>query len=514
MGCGVRRSPLSVITRTTARPHRLRRWWDRRAIRPAFGTLAVVGTMATALIVFAGGRVGPIRGTVRLTSWLGIVAARGVNPGTHPLPGLELLVGILVLIGVWLLTVRSLRGATMSVRRVWVLAACWSLPLIVGPPLLSGDVLTYAAQGLLVVRHLDPYHVGPAALGRGPAVVAVDPRWRSAPSPYGPVATAVQWASAQIGGGAVGAVVVLKVVAAISAFAAGVFAADLAPRRLRASAVTLTVLNPVMLLQVVSAGHLEGLMVALLLAAFVAVRRHHPYLGLGLACIAAAVKAPALIAVAVIVVYLVVETPERRRVVAGIRSTLTAAGVLIVTGALVPDGWGWLHTALSTPGQGHTPAAPTSLVTTGLSPFLTLTHVMSYATLAEACRVIGLLSAAGIAVYLLVTCRRRDATVTAGGGLLAVSLLGPVLYPWYTLWGSACLAPSAERARRDWIVVLSAITATMAIPGLSNLTIGLVAAAVTLTALSWVGWGLRRSRRARGVGEPSPEGVPATGAAG
>ena len=32
-----------------------------------------------------------------------------------------------------------------------------------------------------------------------------------------------------------------------------------------------------------------------------------------------------------------------------------------------------------------------------------------------------------------------------GYALLPIGLLGPVLYPWYLLWGLLCLAPTARR---------------------------------------------------------------------
>jgi hypothetical protein len=447
--------------------------------------LASAGLLATSLIVFAGGRVGPIRGTTRLSDWFGLLARRGVNPVTDPLPGFALLAGVAALVGVWLLTVRALRRATLTTRRVWVLAACWSLPLLVGPPLLSGDVLTYVDQGFMIIRHLNPYRVGPASLGRVPASL-VDPRWRSAPSPYGPLATATQWAAALIGGSALGAVVVLRVVATLSVVAIGVVAAQLVPPTRRPAAVVLTVLNPVVLLQVVSAAHLEGLMVALTLGSFLLLRRNHPYLGLVLATGAALVKAPALIAVGVIAVVVVVEAGSGKRVATGLRAALTVGVALYLLSLIVPDGWGWLHTALATPAQGHTPAAPTAWLDVGLSPLVVLTHLASSSTLIASCRLAGLLAAAGIGCWLILTLRRRSPWMTAGAAMLAVGLLGPVYYPWYSLWGGECLALGVEGRQQDWLVMLSAVSAMMSIPGLSTATVWAVGVVVASGALLWV----------------------------
>lgn len=448
------------------------------------GALALGGACATAIVVVAGGRVGPIRGTARLSGWWGLVAAHGVNPLRHPLPGLVLVGGVALLILVWLLTVRALRDARMTLRKVWLLAACWALPLILGPPLLSGDVLTFAAQGFLVASHLDPYRVGPAALGGLPAAI-VDPRWRGAPSPYGPLATALQWASVEVGGTALGAVVFLKSVATLSVVVIGLLASRLAPAGRRPAAVVLTVLNPVVLLQVVSAGHLEGLMVALVLGAFLLYRRGHPYLALLAAVAAADIKAPALAAVGVLLVSVVVDSPRARRLGVALRAAATSVLSLGLIGFAIPYGWGWVRTVITTPAQGYTPAAPTSWLDIGLSPPLVLTHLVSSATLLAACRDLGLLGAAGIGCTLVLTIRRRPPLVTAGLGMLAIGLLGPVYYPWYGLWGSECLLPGAAGRQRDWLVMLTAVSAIMSVPGLSTLTVWVIGTLVAVAALTW-----------------------------
>ena len=54
------------------------------------------------------------------------------------------------------------------------------------PPLFSRDVYSYAAQGEMVQRGLNPYVAAPSALGGGPFLHLVDPLWRHAAAPYGP----------------------------------------------------------------------------------------------------------------------------------------------------------------------------------------------------------------------------------------------------------------------------------------------------------------------------------------
>ena len=58
--------------------------------------------------------------------------------------------------------------------------------MLVVAPLFSRDLYSYAAQGALVARHIDPYLHGPAVLGTRFAGL-VDGRWFRAPTPYGPL---------------------------------------------------------------------------------------------------------------------------------------------------------------------------------------------------------------------------------------------------------------------------------------------------------------------------------------
>ncbi|MCU1657791.1 MAG: hypothetical protein JWO57_2447, partial [Pseudonocardiales bacterium] len=167
--------------------------------RPAL-SLGAAGFGAAALTVVAGGRVGTVRSVIPLTTWLGLMSRNGHSSGDI-LPGALMLVGIVALLLLWMLALRLHRAGRTTERRVWGIGAAWAAPFVVGPPLLSNDVFTYAAQGLLLRNGLDPYAVGPSALGDLHAVAAVDPSWRSVPSPYGPLATTVQHLAIAVSGG-------------------------------------------------------------------------------------------------------------------------------------------------------------------------------------------------------------------------------------------------------------------------------------------------------------------------
>jgi hypothetical protein len=94
-----------------------------------------------------------------------------------------------------------------------------------------------------------------------------------------------------------------------------------------------------------------------------------------------------------------------------------------------------------------------------------------------------LLAAAFLVTYLSVTARRRALEATAGLGLVAAALLSPVIYPWYVLWGALCLAPIARARGRDLLILASATSCLMALPGLPRLTVDLISVSLTACIL-------------------------------
>ncbi len=95
-------------------------------------------------------------------------------------------------------------AAELPERRLHWIAVSWCAPLLVARPLFSGDINSYLAQGLIAVKGLDTYLVGPAeALGAdSPVTMAVSHYWRDTPTPYGPAFVALARTIAQIAGDA------------------------------------------------------------------------------------------------------------------------------------------------------------------------------------------------------------------------------------------------------------------------------------------------------------------------
>ncbi len=470
---------------------------ERIARRPLV-LLCVGGFAAASLTMFAGARIGAAPAALPLDTWLGLLPRAGYEV-SDLVPGLSMLAGIAVLCGLWLLIVLAARGRRLDEAQLWTLAASWSFPFVLGPPLLSTDVFGYVAHGLLARNQLNPYHHGPSALGDSILVNAIDPTWRSAASTQGPLGSALEHLLVIVGAdNPLAAVLLFRALAVASVVAIGQLAAELAGHR-RASAIAVTVLNPLTLLYLVSAAHLDALFVALVLASLVAAAQRRWTRALLLVCIAAGLKPIGLVAVvAVVVAHSARQQPGFAWRVA-LRDATVALAALIASVLSVPYGLGWAAN-LGTVTREHTPFAPASVVSDVISVIVTSA---SFDDLATGGRLSLVLAGATAVAYLLVTVRARPLEHTVGYALLALGLCGPVLYPWFLSWGVLVLAPTAIRARRDWVLALSVAACVLAPAGFVQHT----AERVSLAALALIGAALfaclaaRRERSLRAASQ-------------
>src|SRR5207302_10656689 len=148
------------------------------------------------------------------------------------------------------------------------------------------------AQGTIAHLGLSPYHATPSVLGSlGHARVmnAVDPFWRHATAPYGPLFLAIMSAVAAIAGAhLVAGVLLTRLVALVGLVLVWVFA----PRLARAAgadpsrALWLAALSPLVLLGLVSPSHNDLLMVGLLVAGITFAAERRPVLGIAICAIA------------------------------------------------------------------------------------------------------------------------------------------------------------------------------------------------------------------------------------
>lgn len=355
--------------------------------------LLAVGTVGSALVALGGWGSGALP-----PGW------DGVGPGTP-----------LVLVGVLLLGAAWWRLRSISPGGVLL----WAAPLLLAPPMFSRDVYAYVGQAALVVEGVDPYDSGPSALD-GPLVDGIDEVWRDTPSPYGPLWLMLASLVVRVTGESLlPALVGMRLLAVL-----GLVLAGWALRRLGGDrALWLGVANPLVLLHLVAGAHNEALMLGLMLAGLAVGSLP---LAAGLITAAALVKLPALAALGFVVM-------ARPTWASRLRGALVAGLVCGVTAVLLSLdlGWGWLGTL-------DTGRARLSL----FSPMTGLGVLLPGDAL-DAVLLAGLLLAVGVVAALLWRTPSLGPVRAAGLALLAVSVLLPVVQPWYVLWGVLPLAAVA-----------------------------------------------------------------------
>ncbi|HZC71559.1 MAG TPA: polyprenol phosphomannose-dependent alpha 1,6 mannosyltransferase MptB [Jatrophihabitans sp.] len=457
-------------------------------------TFGALGLVIASGVVVAGGQVNSVRATRPLNSWLGLQDTHTAQASDW-VAGAIMLAALALLVLLWLAVVAFVRRHDQPDARVWWVAAACGLPFALGPPLMGTSVQTYAAYGLLQRHALSPYDYGPSRLGSDHIVTAIEPGARGTPSAAGPLGSLLQHLSVSVAtGSTTGAIIVLRAVGVIAAVAIGRLAADLSgafPCR----ALTLTVLNPLLLLYVVSAARLDGVMLALVLAALSAANQRRWLVSVALICLAGCVLAEAFVVLPAI---LAVHWLGRRTIPTWLllgRDLLVAAGTTVAAGFIVRDGFGWLWT-VTKQFSAHTPYSITGAIAKLLSPIV---RGASYDDLAAGARITAVTAMVCVIAFLIGTARQRSLERTAGYCLLALGLLSPVLYPWYLLWGTMCLAASANGARLTAVLALCAAGCMLDpqgfTPTTTNVITGIALGVVALVMISLPA--LRRDSRER-----------------
>jgi hypothetical protein len=191
-----------------------------------------------------------------------------------------------------------------------------------------------------------------------------------------------------------------------------------------------------------------------------------PSLGAILITLAALVKAPAALGLVFLVPIwgLRMVGPARWARASAYTVGLVAVTVVVVT-AIAGTGYGWVA-ALNTPATVHTWTSVLTDLGLGTGLLLSMAGVASMDQVVLWWRMAGL-AAAGVICLILLRRHDRIAPVLGLGiGLSAVVLLGPVMHPWYVLWGVVPLAAAARDARLRRIVVVGSVAfAVLVLPG-------------------------------------------------
>jgi hypothetical protein len=395
--------------------------------------------------------------------WTSPATAAGHPEGSGQFLGIMLVyLGIALLLGAWFETIRAVRaGSLIRLRQLLLLLVAWAAPILLAPPLFSRDVYSYAAQGQLVAKGLNPYLHGPSVLGGGPFFRLVDPLWRHAIAPYGPAWERLSGLVVQLSGHRVlWAVAGFRVVAAIglALLAWGVPALAHAAGRDGTLAFTVAVLNPLVLLVLLGGAHNDALMLGLLVLGCALAARRHPLAGLACCALAAEIKAPALIAALFIGwAWWGAGQELRQRLARTLLAVCFTVAVMAAIGAVAGLSWRWVG-ALFTAGTVVSWLDPVTAVGLALAH---LAHALGYhggsGAFVRGSRVLGLAIAAAISVRLLIRSRDQEPVRALGWSIFAFVLLGPVLWPWYYAWAFVFLAVIAEGWTLRLVAALSAV---------------------------------------------------------
>ena len=386
------------------------------------------------------------------------------HPGHAFFAATSFAVGMALLSLAWVRLGALTTDQTQTSRRrmciVLAAGALWTAPILLGPPLLSNDVYSYAAQGELASRGVDPTVVGPNALGGGPFMRAADAIWWNNPAPYGPawnkIAETVVVATdhdAALSVWALRGVVLLAVI--IAAFA--LF--DLTRARNPALALAMGIVNPVVLVHLVGGIHNDAVMVALMMVSLACARRSWYLSSIVFMTLATAVKLPA----AAGLVYLGWHAPYVRAHAQRFVTSALALFFGLLSSVVMSFAWGmslgWVK-ALKGTGKVMSTFAPTTMLGLSLSDAFGLVGIdVDPDHTVALFRLLGLLGAGLIAMWLLRRSERSTMERALGLSMALAVLFGPVLWPWYAAMAFTVLAASDMTKVRSacvvWIIAIS-----------------------------------------------------------
>lgn len=396
--------------------------------------------------------------------------------------------GLLLLMRVWLRLVEILKlhpGAPL--RSLWWIFAMWAAPMLVAPPMFSRDVFSYAAQGEMTSYHLSPYLLGPFSLGSSPFVNPVDPLWVNAPAPYGPFFLTLDGTIDRLAQhNQLATVIGLRLLEVVAVVALGLGVSALARnlRRDPGEAFALSALNPIVLITLVDGAHNDALMTALLVWGVVLALRRHLVWGVVVCSCAAAVKAPAALGLVFIAwTWLGSRASVRERLRPIGQSLGVTALVFALWTWLAGFGWGWVAN-LTSNGAVRSWDAPMTALGLALADtgHVLGLHSLSVTTTLTVTRALGFALALALTAWLLLVDKHHSWVRLLGLALIALVILGPVVQPWYFVWGIALLSASYVRRQHFWILLLSIVGPFAGLPGGRDLVTGLAHSNVLLIA--------------------------------
>lgn len=427
--------------------------------------------MGSALIALAGLTYQPVPTPSWVKEWAPLAHLRA-QPWHTVLGGVVGVAGLVLLTVAWWRLRGAVRGRPDGVRWVRWAVALWSVPLLLAPPLFSGDGWSYVATGYLTGHGFSPYVVGPGIL-HGAIRSAVSRKWLFTPTPYGPLP--LWWGAtfSHLTGDPWTLLVLYRILALVGVALAAWAVPRLAVRcgRDAAEASALVVASPFVVAQGIGGLHNDMVMAGLMLAALAVTRRDVWWWGAALVGAAAAVKVTGgLAGVGVVLLSLPAGARLSARVRRAVQVGAVSVAVLVGFGLVTGLGLGWLR-GLLVPARERTLLAPTLDLAWHLRGALLHEgaagrHLLAVVRPMQTVWIVDIAALLGVAAWALLD-RRLPGTpraVTAVGVVLfAATWLSPVLHPWYFLWCLPLLAcvrlPRWAEAGLVALVVVLGLTA-------------------------------------------------------
>jgi len=396
--------------------------------------------------------------------------------------------GLALLVVAWLFLGRRVgTEGGPSRRSLLITLGAWAAPLCLAPPMFSRDVYSYAAQGWMVHVGSSPYFWGPGAIPENPFYRDIPAVWSHTPAPYGPLFLQLaRWVVDLGSDGIVATVLGMRVLALVGVLLLVRYVPRLAERcGVPADrALWLGVLNPLVLLHFLSGAHNDALLVGLLVAGLALVLDRRPALGVAVCSLALLVKAPAALALVFVVPVWAQQLRGRFRLVrAAVGAAAVSGAVVASVSSLTGLGYGWVS-ALNTPGTVRNWLSGTTLLgeLVGL-----LTQAVGLGDQTDGAisvfRSAGGLAALVICLLLLARIERYGLVASLGLGFVAVVALGPVVHPWYLLWGFVLLAAgTSSLAARRAVIAASAALSMVLMPKGGTVDVSAIVQAVLSAA--------------------------------
>ncbi len=446
-------SPQSKTAEITARALSGRRRAGRRAgfATPTWAALGLGGVLVCALVLAVGaaGTDTLLPESVRpVPRWLaGPFGASGLHLGIGVLVAL-----FTVMFAAYVICVRS--AGRLSPRLTLMAIAAVHAIVLLAPPLLSTDVFSYQAYARIwAVYGANPYLQGPHAIALDPLYPFVGAKWVSTPSAYGPLFTALSFATAHLSIAA--STLAYKAIAAVASLSTVALVWNCA--RLRGldptRAVVIVAMNPLVVVYGVGGGHNDLLMLALMMAGVYAFLAHRDRLAGVMPVLAAAVKLTGgLFLPFALVAGGGLGAPRRRK------NLLLGAGAtaIVVAGfGFAAFGSGQLHllgTLQQTQSEGDWHSIPGFISTAlGLGTIGRITGMV--------------LGVAFIAVFLWLLREvwrgELDPLDAAGWSSIALLITAGSILPWYVAWLMPFTALATDR--RLWRATVPVIAVVQVI---------------------------------------------------